>query len=60
MKQEIADFFRNLVHQAMKKRTEDKIVRHDLIHILLQAKNNEIVNDKSEERTIKHKRGIIK
>lgn len=61
MKQDIANFFKSLVNQTMKRRTERKIVRHDLINLLLQAKNNgHITNEESEETTITHKRGIKK
>lgn len=46
MREDVANFFRSLVKQTMQSRESQNIVRPDMIHLLIQAKNGILKNDK--------------
>lgn len=48
MREDVANFFRSLVKQTMQTRESQKIVRPDMIHVLIQAKNGVLKSDESQ------------
>ncbi|XP_062553094.1 probable cytochrome P450 9f2 [Armigeres subalbatus] len=46
---EVADFYVNVISKTIKLREENKIVRPDFIHLLVQARSNELKEDKADD-----------
>nr|XP_029708443.1 probable cytochrome P450 9f2 [Aedes albopictus] len=46
----LANFYHGVVSQVVKHRLENSIVRPDFIHLLLQARRNELKTDKADEQ----------
>jgi len=44
----VVNFFRSLVHNTMSTREERGIVRHDMIHLLMQAKKGTLQEDEND------------
>jgi cytochrome P450 family 9 len=49
---EIENFFQEAVHETMKYREEKGIVRHDMIHLLMQAKKGKLSHETKMEEKI--------
>ena len=50
---EVTEFFRSIVAETMKTREEKKIVRNDMIHLLMEAKKGKLSIEKEKEENLK-------
>lgn len=48
---ETTGFFQNAITETMKARDENKIIRHDMINLLMQAKKGKLTHEKEEKES---------
>nr|WDY85980.1 cytochrome P450 6BX7 [Pagiophloeus tsushimanus] len=56
---DVEDFFRKIVNETVNYREQNKIVRKDFLHLMIQLKNNGIVTDIVSEKDLYQKTGQV-
>lgn len=49
--EKVTNFFTSLVKTTMKTREKNKLVRYDMIHLLMESKKGSLVHDKIEGKS---------